>query len=128
MINIVHSREKKVKYRERDKPWITTGIKKSIRIKDKLYKKFIKHRSKKNENKYKEFNNKLTNIKRVSERIYYSDNLNKHKNNVKETWKVLNEAIKRKRINSEIPEYFMDSEGNIIKDQHCISNGFNNFL
>ena len=64
----------------------------------------------------------------MSEKKYYSDNLNKHKNNIKETWKILNEAIKKTNKNTEGPDFFIDSDGKLIKDKKEISNGFHNFF
>ena len=45
----------------------------------------------------KKYKNKLTNILRYAEKEYYSNLLEKHLNNTKRTWKVLNSVIKRNR-------------------------------
>ena len=79
----------------------------------------------KNKTKYKTYANKLTSIKRFSEKLYYSNGLVQHKNNIKETWKVLNEAIKKKNITNWNPDYLIGSEGNMVKNSKSISNGFN---
>ena len=42
-------------------PWMTNGIFKSISKKNKLYKKFLKKPTRKNETDYKKYNNKLKN-------------------------------------------------------------------
>ena len=83
----------KVKNNYRDKSWITSGIKRSIRS--------------------------------IREKQYYSDSLSKHKNNVKETWKILNEAIRKKGAQNETPYFIVDNEGNIIRDNLSITNGSN---
>jgi hypothetical protein len=44
------------------KPWITSGIKKSIKEKDKLFKKYIKSKSLYNHSKYKLYRNTLVKV------------------------------------------------------------------
>ena len=57
-----------------DKPWITRGILKSIKTKDKLFKKYFKNRNfytdKSTKEHYKKYLNKLTHIRNLAKRIY----------------------------------------------------------
>ena len=50
------------------KPWITTSILKSIRAKDKLYKKFISKPTTDNKLKYTKYRNILNNLLRVAKK------------------------------------------------------------
>ena len=81
-------------------PWITKGILKSRKTKNKLYKKFIKNPSKKNELAYKTYRNKFNKVKSVAKKCYYNKEFNEHKNNLRYLWKLINEVInKRRHIN-----------------------------
>ena len=71
------------------KPWFTSGLRNACKKKNNLYRKFLQCRSKSAEEKYKVYKNKLTTILRNREKIYYSTLLDKEKNNIKGTWKIL---------------------------------------
>ena len=75
-----------------------------------LYKRFLKNRIVESERKYKSYKNKLTNIKRFCEQEYYSNLLDENKNNIKETWKILNTIINKKSKNSAYPQQFNDNQ------------------
>ena len=72
----------KLRYNSR-KPWLTGGLKKAIKTNNKLYLKYRKIDSVKNEVSYKNYRNKLNHIMRISENKYFSDLLSVNKNNVK---------------------------------------------
>ena len=61
------------------KPWITKGIRKSIKIKNKLF-----HST--NKNKYKLYRNKITTLTRISKNLYYNQYFNNNIKNMKLTW------------------------------------------
>ena len=64
-------------------PWITRGIKKSSKRKQKLYVQFLKNRSSKNEFEYRNYK------------------ILKHKNNIKKAWDVIKESIGKTRCNNQ---------------------------
>ena len=51
------------------KPWISKGLMKSIKRKNKLYKQFLQSRNPVIESKYKTYKNKLTHSIRIAKRI-----------------------------------------------------------
>ena len=53
-------------------PWITKGITKSSKQKQKLYIKFLKNKSTTNNNKYKTYKQMFEKIKKVSKKQHYS--------------------------------------------------------
>jgi hypothetical protein len=55
------------------KPWISSGIIKSVRHKDKLYKKWLSTKSERSLYKYKKFKNKLTSVIRSAEKCIISN-------------------------------------------------------
>ena len=54
--------EVKVKFKSDQSPWITKGIAKSSKKKQRLYEKFLKNRTPKNEETYKTYKNLLESI------------------------------------------------------------------
>ena len=93
-----------------------------------MYIKFLKNRTSDNEERYKKYKNRLTSVLRNCEKGYYSNLLAKYRNNIKETWKILNGIIKGKRgSSSDYPDSFIHAN-TIIKDKKGIVNGFNDFF
>ena len=54
-----------------DKIWMTSEIRKEIRIRDSLRKKYIKNKIDKNERKYKNQRNKVNNLKKSAKENFY---------------------------------------------------------
>ena len=95
----------KIKRKQLLSPWITKGLNKSAKQKQKLYIKFLKHPTYVNETKYKDYKNLFEKIKNKSKIQHFSSLLKKHQNNSKETWKVMKEVIgKSKTFNDEFPK------------------------
>ena len=61
------------KIKQLSKPWITSGIRRSIRIKNKLYKRFIKTQSAYYHTKFKLYKNKLNHLIKISKVIIIED-------------------------------------------------------
>ena len=59
--------------RSKNKPWITTGLKQSIKQKHLLYKKYIYDPTEVNNQVYKIFKNKLRTLIRKAEADYYKE-------------------------------------------------------
>ena len=69
-------------------PWMTKGLCKSSKRKQKLYNKFLKSRTTTNETNYKNYKNLFEKIKKGSKKQHYSKQLLKHQNNLKKTWSI----------------------------------------
>ena len=82
-------------------PWITRGIKKSSKRKQKLYVKFLKNRNSKSELEYKNYKKLFESIKKRAKKNYFSSLILKHKNNIKKTWDVIKESIGKRRCNNQ---------------------------
>ena len=78
-------------------PWITKGLLKSIETKNKLYKECKKQPTEKRITKFKEFRNKLHNLIRISKRKFYDNKFQKSRNDMKKTWKTINNILGRKK-------------------------------
>ena len=109
------------------KCWITKGLIKSCHRKSFLYKKFRKKPSKRNENKYIAYRNKLNTLLRVTERDYYRNKLNSFAGDLCQTWKLLNEILnKNKTIFS--TDKFIKDDGTIVTNPCDIVECFNDFF
>ena len=64
---------------------------------------------------------------RRCERDYYSNLLEVQSSNIKETWKILNGIIKKRKTHSEYPDTFIH-ENKSVDSKMDISNGFNKFF
>ena len=64
-------------------PWITSGIKKSSKRKQKLYVKFLKNWNSKSELEYKNYKKLFESIKKRAKKNYFSSLILKDKNNKK---------------------------------------------
>ena len=72
----------KLKVKEIQSPWITSGIKKSSKRKQRLYEKFLKTRNQKSELEYKYYENLFETIKKRSKKLHYSKLIIKYKENI----------------------------------------------
>ena len=71
------------------KPWITQGIRASIKTKNKLF-------ASGDQTKYKFYRNKINHLIRISKRGYFHDYFEKNLQNMKKTWEALNNLLNRK--------------------------------
>lgn len=114
------------KYNNR-KPWLTSAIKESIRIKNKLYWRYKKINSCYNECQYKLYRNKLTKLIKHAEKKHYEALLEANKSNLKKTWSILKDIINKKR-KQKMQIKFRVSDTSTITDPFVISENFNDFF
>ena len=88
------------------KPWITKGILKSIKYKNKLYKMLCKNNfsNKQKVKEFKTYQNKLTKIKTISKKNYFEKRLQNCKKNSADTWKVINDITNKQKKSSDFPQ------------------------
>ena len=79
-------------------PWITRGIIKSSKRKQKLYLKFLRSKTYKNEKRYKNYKNTFERIKQRSKKNHFASLLLKHQNDAKKVWQTMKEAIGKTKI------------------------------
>ena len=113
-----------------DKPWITTGLALSCRIKNKLHNKWIKARGTTTEHakkiEYKNYRSKLRNLIRISEINYFKSKFTKVCGDIKKAWSVIN-SIRCKNKATKFPS-FIDVNGTIITSRRSICSEFNNYF
>ena len=106
------------------KPWITNGILKSIKTKQKMY---HTHFHSNNINKviqYMKYSNKLNKIKQKSKISYYNTQFTKYKTNLKATWKLIGTLIQRKTKGQIHPTKIIRNNKTYVTKQD-IANQFN---
>ena len=114
------------------KPWITKGIKKSISIRDKLYKEMIKVKNVltkvwKHES-FKKYQNQIINLLRVSKQTHYNKYFKENKNNCRAIWIGINEVIcpkNKRKLNS--PTSLIDEDKTITNPKNIVEH-FNKFF
>ena len=111
----------KRKLKQFSKPWITIGLKKSIRVKNSLFQSG-------NFAQYKLYRNKISALTRASKKNYYhaffADNLN----NMKNTWNGINSLINGKKKKSRAISSLKRLNNGITTDPLEISKFFNNYF
>ena len=119
-------RIKNNKSKQNRAPWITSGILKSIKRKDKLYRNYLKTPSPEKWSYYRKFRNKLNHVIRIAKKHHYVEKFTECRNDSKETWKTINRFIKGGK-SSTMPNTFVKDGCNITGSGN-IANEFNNFF
>ena len=120
------------RHKHRKSKWITSGIIRSIRFRDKLY--FKLKTSDINSPIYntleinlKTYNKILKKLIREAKKSYYDTILKKYHNDIKNTWIVIKDLINKDKKTDNFPEYIM-SQGRKVTEKQEIVNSFNNYF
>ena len=108
------------KAKQLSKPWITKGIRISIKVKNKLYASC-------DTANYKIYRNKICTLTRLSKQQYYSKFFNDNLTNMKKTWEGINNVLARKLKNTKpITSIKVPTDNDSVTcDQRRIANVFN---
>jgi hypothetical protein len=109
------------------KPWVTKGLIKSLKTKDKLYKTYITKPTFDNKLKYTKYRNNLNLLLRLSKKSYITSKITANKDNTKEMWKTLNNLLGRNK-KTQSPDFFISANGERITDNQIIAQRFNDFF
>ena len=77
-------------------PWITPGIIRSIKRKNKLYRAKLKNPTPKNTKKFRHYRNKLNHLIRFTTKNYYKSKLDKAQGDMRATRRIINEILNKK--------------------------------
>ena len=88
-------------------PWFTRGLLVSSIRKAKLLKKKLKRQSPESINKYRIYCSIFNKIKRAAKVKYYTEMLNTHKHDIKETWKIMRHAMRKQPGIMKRPQTFV---------------------
>jgi hypothetical protein len=106
--------------------WITKALMKSCSTKARLYKKYCLNRSTSNKEIFIKYRNRLNTLLRKTERDYYSSKFKSAMGNMKDTWKLINSALKS-NSKPTLSEHFLVN-GIRIVDKQEIVRSFNNYF
>ena len=98
--------------RSKDKPWIATGLKQSIKQKHLLYHKYIYNSTEENNQPYEIFKNKLRTLIRKAEADYYKESFNQKTQSMKQMWRELGNLLNtsKKKSNNSISRIIVDNK------------------
>jgi hypothetical protein len=112
-------------YRNR-KPWLSEGIKKSIKIKNRLYTIQAKRPTTENVRQYKKYKCDINRLMRIAERKHYNDLLQENQRNTRKLWGIIKEVINKKKQRI-CPSQFKFGD-KMEENKEIIANKFNNYF
>jgi hypothetical protein len=120
------------KYKQKKCIWITYGILKSIRYRDRLYIKLKSTSSDSNNylflsTQFKTYNKILKYTLREAKRLHYQNCFKKFQCDIRKTWQTINELLCKTKSNNEFPTYFIQNDLNIT-DSYKIADEFNKYF
>ena len=120
------------KYKHKKNKWITGGILRSIKTKNKLYKELRQTDTEDVEAfesikiRFNRFHNILRQSIKEAKRIYFVRTFERFKYDIKQTWSTINETLQRKKKKS-LPSVFSHN-GKMLRDSVEIANSFNQYF
>ena len=122
-------------HKQRNKPWITRGLIKSIKLKDKIYSKFFKEKDKNRKEMLhadlKIRKNLITGLIRKSKKDFYNKFFLENSNNTRKLWLGINELINCKQTSHFVPNCIEEKthkDITTLTDPKTIANSFNNYF
>lgn len=115
------------KKRANHKPWISSAIIKSIETKNKLYAQYLKDKIDSKKILYTRYKNKLCQIIKKSQKLYYHNKIIEHKNDSKRKWIIIKQIINKHHVSKLGSDKFL-IENEMITDKKAIVEAFNNFF
>ena len=110
-------------------PWMTSGLLKSSKICDRLYKQQIGcNNSDDKRAKYLVYRNKYNSLKRIARKNYYSEQIRNFKNDSKKLWSIFNKVIGKTKNKLDLPSKIKDKNSIIISGSINIANEFCDFF
>ena len=112
-------------YRTR-KPWLSDGMKTSIKTKNKIYRRYQNTRNPEHELQSKQYRNKLNKLLFEAEKDHYEKLLNENRNNLRKSWRILKDVINKKKVTSSCSKFVVNAK--TTTDKMKIANGFNQYF
>ena len=109
------------------KPWITPALQKSINIKNKLYKKYMKSKSIYHFTKFKIYRNKINHLCKISKKQYYNNYFNTNIKDSKKVWDGIKEIVSINKKSKIIPNKVIVDD-KVCEDSVTIANAFNKYF
>ena len=112
----------------RCRPWLTRGLLKSIRIKNKMYNNLREKPDTSQSHKYKIYRNLLNRLIKQAKVDYYHNVLKDNKNNSKKVWNIVNELVYNRKQKNSGPTKILTDIGCTITDPQAIAEELNKFF
>ena len=109
-------------------PWLSPDLRKACKIKNKLFKEYLRNKTVDTEIRYKTYRNQLNSLLRRSRKDHIALSIENAKNDSRKLWKILNDTINHKSRACSSVSLITDSDGNKITDKKEIANLMNNFF
>ena len=84
-----------LKHRKYSSPWVTGELRRLLFERDSLKKRAVKSGDASPWHQYKQFRNRANNEMKRAKRLYFTNNLELHKHDMKKTWKLINDLNSR---------------------------------
>ena len=110
-----------IKVKDLQAPWISKGLKKSSKQKQKLYIKFLKNKSTQNEQIYKNYKHLFEKLRKKAKQTYYQSILKDCQNDMTPTWKIMKEITGKCKVNSNRFPKSINVNGKSIKNNSRIA-------
>ena len=105
---------------------VNQSTKKSIKIKNCLFKRYKKYENIELGKKYREYRNKLNGLLRSAEKEHHATLLDMNKSNLPNSWRILKEVINKKKRSTVSPKFILNNS--VITDKKSVANRFNTFF
>ena len=107
-------------------PWVSKSLLRSINKKNRLFYKFKMKNTQQSKNRYISYKNTLTKILRSEKKKYYAIQLEQYKHDIKNTWKILKQAMNISKNKSKITKLKFNNK--MIEDPGDMANTFNSYF
>ena len=107
-------------------PWVSKSILRSINRKNNLYVSYISNPNDISRRRYRSYKNTLTTTLRLAKKRFYAEKLQIFKNDLKNTWKIINGALNKSKKSSAVTKLCVD--GTVIEDSRSIADEFNTYF
>ena len=108
-------------------PWMTEGLIRSSKRKQKLYDKYLGKRTYENEKAYKTYKRIFERIKKKAKKDYFSKRINKFQGNSKQIWNTIKDIIGRSKSTMQFPQE-LKYKNQISRQKPVIADTFNDFF
>ena len=112
---------------KKNSPWVTGELRRLLFERDSLKKRAAKSGNASLWHQYKQFRNRANNEMKRAKRLYFTNNLELHKHDMKKTWKLINDLNSRHcRTSSYIKEVKIDDQ--IVNSPNQMAETFNTYF
>ena len=122
-----HAPLKQIRVSERYCQWVNANLKGLLRTRDRLKKAAVKCNSQILIASYKQVRNRVNSLNRTLKRQYFSEKISMQQDNMKDSWKTINQLLNKRSKTTNI-ESLKDDKGNNIVDKQEIADTMNKFF